>query len=64
MMSQTVINEIVARTSKLQDTTTRLELIQYLQTIIESPKFKAYSALDIVQLVLNKLREGEHDQQS
>lgn len=63
MSIQTAINEIVAKTSRLQDTTTRAELTEYLQSILESPKFKAMSALDVVQLILAKLREG-HDEQA
>jgi len=63
MTIQDVITEVVTKTSKLQDTATRMELTQYLQSILESPKFKAMSALDVVQLMLAKLREG-HDEQA
>lgn len=63
MTIQDVITEVVTKTSKLQDTATRMELTQYLQNILESPKFKAMSALDVVQLMLAKLREG-HDEQA
>ncbi len=61
MTTQTMINEIVAKTSRLQDTNTRLEIVAHLQTLLESPKFKAMSALDVVQSVLAKCREGQDD---
>ena len=63
MTIQDVITEVVTKTSKLQDTATRAELAKHLQSILESPKFKAMSALDVVQLMLAKLREG-HDEQA
>jgi len=63
MTTQTMINEIVAKTSRLQDTNTRLEIVAHLQTLLESPKFKAMSALDVVQSVLAKCREGQDDLQ-
>ena len=61
MTTQTMINEIVATTSRLQDTNTRIEIVAHLQTLLESPKFKAMSALDVVQSVLAKCREGQDD---
>lgn len=63
MTIQDVINDVVTKTCKLQDTSTRAELAKHLQSILESPKFKAMSALDVVQLMLAKLREG-HDEQA
>jgi len=62
MSLQDVITEVVTKTSKLQDAATRAELTKHLQDIIESPKFKAMSALDVVQLMLAKLREGFDEQ--
>ena len=63
MTMQDVINDVVSKTCKLQDMTTRAELTEHLQSILESPRFKAMSALDVVQSVLEKLREG-HDEQA
>ena len=63
MSMQDTINEIVAKTSRLQDTNTRIEIVAHLQTLLESPKFKAMSALDVVQSVLAKCREGQDDLQ-
>lgn len=63
MTMQDVINDVVTKTCKLQDMTTRAELTEHLQSILESPRFKAMSALDVVQSVLAKLREG-HDEQA
>lgn len=63
MTMQDVINDVVTKTCKLQDMTTRAELTEHLQSIMESPRFKAMSALDVVHSVLAKLREG-HDEQA
>ena len=63
MTMQDVINDVVSKTCKLQDMTTRAELTEHLQSILESPRFKAMSALDVVHSVLAKLREG-HDEQA
>lgn len=63
MTMQDVINDVVSKTCKLQDMTTRAQITEHLQSILESPRFKAMSALDVVQSVLAKLREG-HDEQA
>lgn len=63
MTMQDVINDVVSKTCKLQDMTTRAEITEHLQSIMESPRFKAMSALDVVHSVLAKLREG-HDEQA
>ncbi len=44
MSMQEALESIVRDASKAQDLTNRLEFVTAIQAILESPRFKAYSA--------------------
>lgn len=63
MSMQEALESIVRDASKAQDLTNRLEFVTAIQAILESPRFKAYSALDVCQILLQQLRDkADNDQ--
>jgi hypothetical protein len=57
MSMQEVLESIVKDASRAQAATDRLEFVTAIQAILESPRFKAYSALDVCRILLQDLRE-------
>lgn len=57
MSMQEVLEGLVRDASKAQDLTNRLEFVTSIQNILESPRFKAMSALDVCQILLKELRD-------
>ena len=58
---QDVLNDVVKKTSIMQDTLTRTEIVEAVNTILQSPRFKAMSALDVCSLIIDKIREGSEN---
>lgn len=63
MSVQEVLEGLVKDAAKAQDLTNRLEFVTSIQAILESPKFKAMSALDVCQILLKELREKADNEQ-
>ena len=58
---QDVLNDVVKKTSIMQDTLTRTEIVESVNSILQSPRFKAMSALDVCSLIIDKIREGSEN---
>ena len=58
---QDVLNDVVKKTSIMQDTLTRTEIVESVNDILQSPRFKAMSALDVCSLIIDKIREGSEN---
>ena len=53
------VKQLVESSSKTQDTLTKMRVLQVVNNLMLSPRFKAMSALDVCQAIVDELRNEE-----